>query len=274
MTARELIVATGAYLIALVAVAWFTRAAARRVAGALAGGAVVGLAAIGVTALAQVTGWWRVPGFLTPDKLPVYYLGWAISCAPIYLITWRIARRFGRRGLATVLAAVAVVGPLRDYPFSAVFPEWTGRGTRARGRRDLCRRGGPGTRGNAPRRRPCHERPAGATATGCPQRGCGMKTFPFGGSTSDHSRSPDPLIQVYINIDIDCRPVPQALRAVRRPRVDTAFGPLTRWRPLSTPVSRWEGGVESAAPREYRRRVNGPGVPHKRQENDQGGTTR
>jgi hypothetical protein len=69
-------------------------------------------------------GWWRVPGFWTPQKLPIYYLGWAISCAPIYLITWRIARRFGRLGLATFLCAVAVVGPLRDYRIAAFFPEW------------------------------------------------------------------------------------------------------------------------------------------------------
>jgi hypothetical protein len=124
MTTRELIVATGAYLVALVAVAYFTRATAQRVSGALAGGAVIGLAAIGVTALAQATGWWRVPGFFSPDKLPIYYLGWAISMAPTYLITWRIARRFGRRGLAMFLAAVAVVGPVRDYQIAAHFPQW------------------------------------------------------------------------------------------------------------------------------------------------------
>jgi hypothetical protein len=124
MTTRELLVAIGAYLIALAAVAYFTRATARRVAGALAGGGVIGLAAIGVTALAQATGWWRVPGFFSPDRLAIYYFGWAVSMAPTYLITWRIARRFGRRGLAIFLAAVAVVGPVRDYQIAAHFPEW------------------------------------------------------------------------------------------------------------------------------------------------------
>ena len=44
--------------------------------------------------------------------------------APTYLITWRTARRFGRRGLAIFLAAVAVVGPVRDYQIAAHFPEW------------------------------------------------------------------------------------------------------------------------------------------------------
>ena len=124
MTTRELIVATGAYLAALVAVAYFLRATARRVAGALAGGGVIGLAAIGVTALAQAMGWWRVPGFFSPDKLAIYYFGWAVSMAPTYLITWRTARRFGRRGLAIFLAGVAIVGPVRDYQIAAHFPAW------------------------------------------------------------------------------------------------------------------------------------------------------
>jgi hypothetical protein len=124
MTTQELIIATCAYLVALIAVAYFARATARRIAGAVAGGGVIGFAVIGVTALAGVLGWWRVPGFWTPYKLPIFYLGWAISCSPIYLITWRIARRFGRRGLATFLGAVAVVGPLRDYQIAAIFPEW------------------------------------------------------------------------------------------------------------------------------------------------------
>lgn len=124
MTTRELIVATCLYLVALIGVAYFARATAGRIAGAVAGGGVVGLAVIGVTALAEVLGWWRVPGFWTPSKLPIFYLGCGISCAPIYLITWRIARRFGRRGLAMFLGAVAVVGPLRDYRIAAIFPEW------------------------------------------------------------------------------------------------------------------------------------------------------
>jgi hypothetical protein len=112
------------YFAALITLAYFTRATARRIVGAVAGGGVVGVAVIGVTALAEALGWWRVPGFWTPDKLLMYYLGWAISCAPIYLVTWRIARRFGRRGLAAILCAVAVVGPLRDYRIAAFFPEW------------------------------------------------------------------------------------------------------------------------------------------------------
>jgi hypothetical protein len=45
-------------------------------------------------------------------------------CAYIFLITWRIARRFGGRGLATIATVAAVIGPPRDYLFMATFPEW------------------------------------------------------------------------------------------------------------------------------------------------------
>jgi hypothetical protein len=47
-----------------------------------------------------------------------------ISFSSIYLITWRVARRFGWRGLAVFIGAVAVIGPPRDYLIAATFPEW------------------------------------------------------------------------------------------------------------------------------------------------------
>ena len=45
-------------------------------------------------------------------------------CAFIFLITWRIARRFGWRGLAVVLVILALIGPPRDYWYMRQFPEW------------------------------------------------------------------------------------------------------------------------------------------------------
>ena len=42
----------------------------------------------------------------------------------IFLITWRIARRFGWRGLAVAVIAAAVIGPPRDYWYMRRFPEW------------------------------------------------------------------------------------------------------------------------------------------------------
>lgn len=52
------------------------------------------------------------------------WLGLAISCAPVYLITWRVARRFGARGLALCVLIAAIIGPPRDYLIAALFPQW------------------------------------------------------------------------------------------------------------------------------------------------------
>jgi hypothetical protein len=79
---------------------------------------------LGAIALGNALGFWRVPIFWTPYFLALFYLGLAISCSPIYLITWRVARRFGWRGLAVCLGAVAIIGPPRDYLIAATFPEW------------------------------------------------------------------------------------------------------------------------------------------------------
>ena len=45
-------------------------------------------------------------------------------CAFVFLITWRIARRFGGRGLLWAAISAAVIGPPRDYWYMAHFPEW------------------------------------------------------------------------------------------------------------------------------------------------------
>jgi hypothetical protein len=124
MTARQLILMTCLYLAALIVVALVTRASARRIAGALAGGAVVGLVALGIITLGEAQGWWRVLFIRTPGSLSLVYLGFAVSCAPFYLITWRVARRFGWRGLAVCIGVAAIIGPPRDYRFAATFPEW------------------------------------------------------------------------------------------------------------------------------------------------------
>ena len=124
MTTQQLILIIFAYSVALVAVVYFTRATSRRVLGALVGGAAAGLMALGMIALCEAIGWWRIPFASTPYFLLLLYLGLAISCSPIYLITWRVARRFGWRGLAVFVGAAAVIGPPRDYLFAAKYPEW------------------------------------------------------------------------------------------------------------------------------------------------------
>ena len=124
MTTLQLIVVTCAYLVELVAVVYFTRATSRRVLGALAGGAAVGCMGLGAIALGNALGLWRVPFDRTPYFLALFYLGLAISVTPIYLVTWRVARRFGWRGLAVFTCIVAIIGPPRDYLIAATFPEW------------------------------------------------------------------------------------------------------------------------------------------------------
>lgn len=124
MTAEQLNLCNGFYLVELIAVVYFTRATARRVAGALAGGASFGPVGAGVIALGEAMRWWHVSVTWELYWLSLMYFDAVISCAPVYLVTWRVARRFGWRGLAVVFAVVAVIGPVRDSYAAATFPEW------------------------------------------------------------------------------------------------------------------------------------------------------
>ena len=124
MTTVQIIVMTSAYAIALAAVIYFTRAPSRRVMGALAGGAAAGCWGLCAIIAGEALGVWR--DFLPPAQRlwVLFYLGLAISLSPIYLITWRVTRRFGWRGLAMCLIIVGVAGPPRDYLYVATYPEW------------------------------------------------------------------------------------------------------------------------------------------------------
>ena len=124
MTTRPLLLMTAAYFLELIVVVYFTRATRRRIAGALAGGACVAIMALGMIALCEALGWWRIPFASTPTLMALLGVGLAISCAPIYFVTWRLARRFGWRGRAVFAAAVTVIGPPRDYFIAAKYPEW------------------------------------------------------------------------------------------------------------------------------------------------------
>src|ERR1035438_1815002 len=97
MTAQQLILMSGAYMVVLAGGVYFTREKVRRVMGALVGGAAVGLMALGAIALCKALGWWQVSFASTPYFLPLLFFGFAISCSPLYLITWRVARSVGRR---------------------------------------------------------------------------------------------------------------------------------------------------------------------------------
>jgi len=123
MTTQQLDVFNLIYLFALALVAILTRATWRRIAGALAGGAAFGVVALGIIGLGERVGWWHMAMTWEPYFLILMLIDFTL-CAFILLITWRIARRFGWRGLAVVLVVLAVIGPPRDYWYMRRFPEW------------------------------------------------------------------------------------------------------------------------------------------------------
>ena len=123
MTTQQLYLFNGLYLVLWVVVAVLTRATARRIAGALAGGAAVGVVALGIIDLGEKVGWWHMAITWEPYFLTLMLIDFALG-AFLYLITWRIDRRFGWRGLAVVVVVLAVLGPVRDYRYMAMFPEW------------------------------------------------------------------------------------------------------------------------------------------------------
>ena len=118
-----LIAATGVYLVVLAGAVFFTRATKRRVAGALIGGVAVGAVGVGIESLAHTLGWWRYPSVETPYGPPLMYPALILSFAALAIIGWRITRRFGWCGQATFLAALAILGTLRDYGWAARTPE-------------------------------------------------------------------------------------------------------------------------------------------------------
>jgi hypothetical protein len=123
MTTEQLHLFNGLYFIVLVAVALLTRATARRITGALAGGLAVGVAGLGIVALGERARWWHLVISWQPYFIALLVVGFALS-AFVFLITWRIARRFGARGLAVAAILAAVIGPPRDYWYMARLPEW------------------------------------------------------------------------------------------------------------------------------------------------------
>lgn len=124
MTFQQLIVIMFAYLTVLVVVIYFIRPTLTRIGGALTGGAVGGSLLLIVFVLGNVCGLWRASLPSRPGIFMLFYFSTAISCAPIFLGTWWISRRFGRRGLTVFLGLVALIAPARDYLIAAKFPEW------------------------------------------------------------------------------------------------------------------------------------------------------
>ena len=123
MTTQQLHLFNALFLVVLVVVTVLTRATARRIAGALAGAAAFGVVALGIIALGERVGWWHMAITWKPYFVTLLLIDFVL-CAFIYLITWRVARRFGSRGLAVVVVVATVIGPVHDYWYMARFPEW------------------------------------------------------------------------------------------------------------------------------------------------------
>lgn len=123
MTTHQLHLFNGVYLALFVVVSPVTRASARRIAGALAGGAAIGPVALGIIAVGERAWWWHMAIPREPYILALLLIDFAVS-GFAFLITWRIARRYGGRGMAVFLAVLAILGPPRDYWFMRQFPEW------------------------------------------------------------------------------------------------------------------------------------------------------
>jgi hypothetical protein len=121
MTTPQIILFAVGYFIEFCVVVYFTRATTRRVLGALIGSVPAMLFGLSAIALCEKLGWWHVP--IAPTQYPLY-LCLSITLAPIYLVTWRVARRFGWRGLAVFTGIVTIIGAPRDYMIATWFPKW------------------------------------------------------------------------------------------------------------------------------------------------------
>src|SRR5262249_25113634 len=110
-----LLLAICVYLAGLAVVTYFTRAPQRRFLGALAGG--VGGAVVGVWGEGpfQTLGVLCFPSPRQPYGPLFMYSLIVLMSAADSLIGWRVMRRFGWRGQVVFVAALMVLGTLRDY---------------------------------------------------------------------------------------------------------------------------------------------------------------
>lgn len=111
------------YLVGFVIVALLTRAPGRRIVGALTGGLIAGIVALLIVALGEKALWWHQRITWRPYYLALFVLGLAMS-GFVFLLSWRLVRRFGPHGFIAALMAVALIGPPRDYWYMSHFPEW------------------------------------------------------------------------------------------------------------------------------------------------------
>lgn len=124
MTIQQLYISNAFYLLVLAVVVILTRPSLRRVGGAVAGALAAGASGAAIVAVCQQAGWWHFTMNWEHYHWLQLGLGFAISGVFVFLLTWRLARRFGGRGLAIALLLTALLAPFRDSALMAMFPEW------------------------------------------------------------------------------------------------------------------------------------------------------
>ncbi len=115
-----LIVAPGLFALC----AFFTRASLRRTASGLAGVIAFGVLQYAWDRLAAIAGWWSYPGYNTSASMPMplaIYLFSGLVYGGFGLIGWRVARRYGWKGLLAFLAAWSLWGFIHDTVGSSLF---------------------------------------------------------------------------------------------------------------------------------------------------------
>jgi hypothetical protein len=117
-----LLVGNGVYLGLFGVIVWVTRPGRRRLIGAMLGGLAVVVVGLGIEASAHRFGWWRYPFEDLAIGPPLIYPAIWAAFSGLALLGWRIARRFGKRGLLTALLLVSVIGTTRDYLVVAALP--------------------------------------------------------------------------------------------------------------------------------------------------------
>jgi hypothetical protein len=101
------------------AVAFCSRAASRRVLGALVGGLLLIPMIMFYDAVAARLGWWHYSPVISGPAPLAWYVAAALWYgAALGLVGWRVIRRFGRAGLVIFLIGFALLGTTRDYLYS------------------------------------------------------------------------------------------------------------------------------------------------------------